>query len=129
MKIVRIILFIPTAVLCSWLVYVVWYFVTKWMIGYFITGVTDGDFISDTLKLIANVPAVIVGINAGTNIANFKYSDKILSGIFFLFGAGSILVGYVYSTNTIATIISALVTITVSVAYIFVGEKIRGAFN
>ena len=75
--------------------------------------------------MIANVPAIIVGINAGTKVADFKYSDKILAGIFFLLGSGSILMGYVYNINTITTIISALVTITVSVAYMFVGEKIR----
>lgn len=129
MKIVRMILFIPTAMLCGWLIYIIWYFITKWMLGYFITEITEGSLISETLKMIANVPAIIVGINAGTKMADFKYSDKILAGIFFLLGSGSILMGCVYNTNTITTIISALVIITVSVAYMFVGEKIREQFD
>lgn len=121
MNILRWATFLPCAIIAYVVVFITWYFVTKFSLGYFIYHVEEGDVVSNILRLISNAPAVYFSAIFGVYVApsNKKIAERIVLATFILIAILSMLFGNLYYTNSTMSIISSVVIIVTSCFLLF----------
>lgn len=121
MNTLRWIFFIPCAILAYVVGFIVWFFITKYSLSYFVYNIGSDGILPDILRIISNAPAVYLGSVFGTYVApsNKKTAEIIILVSFILIAILSMLFGNLYYTNSSMSIISSVVIIITSLLLLF----------